>query len=127
MFITDWTTRYLKDWYGKAYDETKLTSNYRPRDQPVALGWLGSDNESVRLVAVDALVRSRDAKMVPQSLDALEDPFLLNRQFATKGLQEMLGVRLLDFGYRYYQSAEERKRPLAEIRAKLSKGGGKAR
>ena len=78
----------------------------------------------MRLVAVDALTRSRDAAALPRLLDALEDPYLVNRQFATKGLQEMLGLRLADFGYRYYQGAEERRRPMAEIRAKCAKGTG---
>lgn len=115
----DWTLRYLKEWYGTTYDEKQLTASYPQRDRPVALGWLSSATDAVRLVGVDALIRARDRQALPQLLDALDDPYLVNRQFAAKGLEEMLGVRLADFGYRIYQSAEERKRPLAEVRTKI--------
>jgi hypothetical protein len=52
-------------------------------------------------------------------LDALDDPYLANRQFAFKGLQDMLNVRLADFGYRFYLMKEERQEPLARIRARF--------
>jgi predicted CXXCH cytochrome family protein len=115
----DWTVKYLKEWYGGLYDDRKLAAHYPHRDRPVALGWLESDNASVRLVAAEALTRARDARALPRLLDALDDPYLVNRQFAFKGLQEMLNVRLGDFGYHIYQTAEERRRPLAELRAKF--------
>jgi len=111
----DWTLRHLKEWYGKTYDEGKIAAHYRDRAQPVTLGWLGSENESVRLVAADALIRSRDSRNLPHLLTALDDPYLLNRQFAARGVQEMLGMRLADFGYRFYLSPEERRRPLADL------------
>jgi predicted CXXCH cytochrome family protein len=114
----DWTLRYLKEWYNKTYDEGKLAAHYPERARPAALGWLHSDNESVRLVAADALTRARDFRALPEILGALDDPYLLNRQFAGKGLQGMLGLRLADFGYRFYMSREERRRPLDELRAK---------
>jgi hypothetical protein len=71
---------------------------------------------------VDALMRGRDRKALPQLLDALDDEHLVNRQFATKGLQDMLNVRLVDFGYRFYMTSVERRQPLAELRAKLLQG-----
>jgi predicted CXXCH cytochrome family protein len=115
----DWTRTYLKQWYGKSYDDGKMTASYKDRSQPVARSWLNSDNPAVRLVAAAALVRRLDMKALPQLLDALDDPYLLNRQFALKGLQEMLNVRLSEFGYRFYATGEERRKPLAEVRAKL--------
>jgi predicted CXXCH cytochrome family protein len=115
----DWTLQYLKEWYGRSYDEEKIAANHPNRDQlPAALGWLQSSNESVRLVAADALIRARDWRALGHLFDALDDPYLLNRQFAMKGLQEMLGQRLADFGYRYYMTRDERRRPLADLRAK---------
>ncbi len=120
----DWTLRYLKEWYGATCDQAKITANYPDGAKPVAQGWLNSPQPSVRLVAVAALTRARDFKALPQLLDALDDPYLVNRQFAYKGLQEMLGLRLRDFGYRFYMTSEERRRPLADLRARLSHATG---
>jgi hypothetical protein len=117
----DWTLRYLKEWYGKSYDEGRIAAHYPDRTRPVALGWLASPNESVRLVAADALTRARDFRALPQLLDALDDPYLLNRQFTAKGLEEMLGLRLADFGYRFFMSQDERRRPLGDLRAKCAR------
>jgi predicted CXXCH cytochrome family protein len=116
----DWTLRTLKEWYGATYDESRIAHNYPKRTEPVGLGWLASNNQSVRLVAVEAMTRSRDHWALPRLVEALDDPLLVNRQFAYKGLQEMLNVRLADFGYRFYMSEAERREPLAKIRAELS-------
>ncbi|HXD86960.1 MAG TPA: HEAT repeat domain-containing protein [Urbifossiella sp.] len=114
----DWTLDKLKAWYGKTYDGAKIAGHYKDRARPVARGWLRSENESVRLVAADALARTRDPRVVPELLDALDDPFLLNRQFAARDLQQMLGVRPADEGYRFFMTREERKEPLAALRTK---------
>ena len=116
----DWTLRHLKEWYGASYSAAKLAAKYPDRDKPVGLAWLKSDNEAVRLVAADALLRSPDFKALPQLLDALDDPYLINRQFAYRGLQEKLKVRLADCGYRFYQTREERRKPLDEVRKRFS-------
>ena len=51
---------------------------------------------------------------------ALDDPYLVNRQFAYKGLQEMLNLRPSDFaGYRFYMTSEERRKPLTTPREKV--------
>jgi predicted CXXCH cytochrome family protein len=115
-----WTLDYLGKWYGKRYISERIKAAYPHRDAPVGHGWLESKNPSVRLVAVEAMTRGRDFRSLPRLLDALDDPYLVNRQFATKGLQEMLGVRLSDFGYRLYMTADERRAPLARIRAALT-------
>jgi predicted CXXCH cytochrome family protein len=117
----DWTLRNLKEWYSKSYDEKKLRVSYVDRTKPVGLGWLRSDNPAVRLVAVEAMTRARDRKALPRLLDALDDPYLLNRQFALKGLEEMLNVHLEDFGYRFWMTPDERRKPLAELRGKILK------
>jgi predicted CXXCH cytochrome family protein len=113
----DWTLSCLKDWYGKTVDEAKIAANYPDRGKPVALGWLDSKNASVRLVAVDALTRARDWRALPQLLDALDDPFLLNRQFGAKELEERMEVRLKQSGYRFYMTEAERRKPLEEVRS----------
>jgi len=118
----DWTLRSLKDWYGKSYDESRIVANYPKRHLPAARGWLHSENESVRLVAADALTRARDIKTLPDLLGALDDPMILNRQFAMRELRERFGVRTADFGYHFYMTAPERKKPLEEIRAEYLKG-----
>jgi predicted CXXCH cytochrome family protein len=114
----DWTLDYLKKWYAKSYDEREISLHYHDRNESVAIGWLSSQEQSVRLVAADALIRSRNIQALPKLIDVLDDPYLLNRQFTAKGLEEMLGVRLGDYGYRFYQTHMERVGPLANIRAK---------
>jgi predicted CXXCH cytochrome family protein len=115
----DWTLRTLKEWYGAGYDEARIAAAYPQRGKPVGEGWLKSDNASVRLVAVEAMARARDFRQLPRLIDALDDPYLVNRQFAFKGLQEMLGVRLTDFGYHISMTEQERRKPLADLRAKF--------
>jgi predicted CXXCH cytochrome family protein len=123
----DWTLDYLKQWYGTRCDEGRIVANYPNRGGPVGAGWLKSNNASIRLVAVEAMTRARDFRSLPLLIDALDDPYLVNRQFAYKGLQEMLGVRLGDFGYRIYLTESERRRPLAELRAKFGTTDGAQR
>jgi hypothetical protein len=54
---------------------------------------------------------------LPRLLDALDDPFLLNRQFAAKELRDRMNVPVAEAGYHFYMSSEERRKPLEEIRA----------
>lgn len=121
----DWTLGSLKKWYGKSYDDSAIARKYPKRGEPAALGWLASGEESVRLVAADALTRAKDRSALPQLFDALDDPFLLNRQFAAKGLAEMLGTNFHEAGYRFYMTREERRKPLADLRAKFLPPKGK--
>jgi predicted CXXCH cytochrome family protein len=115
-----WTLRYLKDWYGKSYSDVKVTAASPEPARPAAVAWLKSDNPAVRLVAAAALTRARDSRALPSLVNALDDPYLVNRQFAAKGLQEMLGLRLADLGYHFYQTAAERRQSLADVRARLA-------
>jgi predicted CXXCH cytochrome family protein len=116
----DWTLSRLKEWYGKTYDAAKIAASYPDPARPVALGWLRSDNESVRLVGADALARSRDRAALPQLITALDDPYLLNRQFAGRRMREMFDVRPAEFRYHFYLTAEERRKPLDELRARFA-------
>ena len=118
----DWTLDHLKQWYGKTYSQQNIAENYPLRDAPVAIGWLRSDFEPVRLVAADALTRQRAKWALPELLKALDDPYLLNRQFAQTGLERMLDVKLQDFGYRYYMTPQERRGPLRQIRQQFAPG-----
>lgn len=116
----DWTLRTLKNWYKADYNDTLIGVHYPQRAEPVGRGWLKSDNSAVRLVATEAMARRRDFASLPLLLDALDDTHLINRQFAYKGLQEMLHTRLSDFGYRFYLTKEERREPLAKIRKQFA-------
>jgi predicted CXXCH cytochrome family protein len=116
----DWTLDYLKQWYHAGYDPAKIAATYPDRTAPAAVGWVHSPDPAVRLVAVEALTRGRDFQALPQILEALDDPYLLNRQFAFKGLRAMLGTQLPESGYRFYMTPEERRQPLATLRGKLT-------
>ena len=115
----DWTLAHLKDWYGKTYSEKKISTVYHDRDGPVAKNWLASRNSSVRMIAADSLVRTKSFWAVDSLIDALDDPFLINRQFAGKGLEQLLDIRLEDFGYQFYMTAEERIAPLKKLRKEV--------
>ena len=112
----DWTLKNLADWYDSEFSADEIAKNYKNRDQPVAIGWLRSNNESVRLIAADSLFRTESIWAIDVLLDALNDSFLLNRQFARRGLERLLGVKLVDFGYRFYMMSDERKAPIEAIR-----------
>jgi hypothetical protein len=112
--------RHFEDWYQAAnFSLRKIADNYPHRDQPAAYGWLKSEYESVRLVAVGAMFRENDRTALPDLLEALDDPYLLNRQFARKGVERMLNLRLIDHGYRFYMTPEERRQPLTDLRKLL--------
>lgn len=115
----DWTLGYLKQWYGAEYSEEKLAENYPDRGRSAALGWLRSESPSVRLVGADVLCRTGAGWALPELIGVLNDSFLINRQFTRRWLDKMLEVRLQDFGYRFYMTPEERRGPIARIRAEL--------
>ena len=112
----DWTVEHLDNWYEAKFDAEKLAKAYESSSQPAAVGWLNSKEEAVRLLAADTLIRQRDRNAVPELLKALDDHYLINRQFAYVGLKEMLGVDPEKFGYRFYMTPAERAKPLARFR-----------
>ena len=112
----DWTRTYLKDWYGKSYSDENIAKNYPDRKQPAAINWLKGPSENVRLVAADSLTRANARWALPELIDSLDDPFMLNRQFTRIGLERMQNIRLKDFGYEFQMTADERKAPLKRLR-----------
>jgi hypothetical protein len=117
-----WTRGYLKKWYGATYDEKPISDNYADSKRSVVLGWLQSQNESVRLIAIDSLARTNSNWALPQIIEALDDPFLLNRQFAGRALESMTGIKLDSYGYQFYMGPAERAGPLTAIRSGLLLG-----
>jgi predicted CXXCH cytochrome family protein len=115
----DWTLKYLDQWYTANFDEDAIDRNYPARSDSVALDWLRSDNEAVRLTAADALFRNRAKWALEDLIEALDDPFMTNRQFARIGIEELLGIRLVDFGYRFYMTADERREPIDRLRSEF--------
>ena len=120
----DWTVDYLEKWFDSKYDDTKLQTQYANRKESAALGWLQGENEAVRKVALDSLFRTKsrwehDTTIQETLINALDDPYLINRQFASRKFEDMLGVPLKDYGYRFYMTAEEREQPMAKLRKVL--------
>ncbi len=120
----DWTITWLARWYKidrfRSYNAEKLAANYPDRTGPVGLNWLKSPHESTRLVAVDALSRANAMWALPAVVEALDDPYLLNRQFARIALERWLNLRLEDHGYRFYMTPEERREPVERVRAAVT-------
>jgi hypothetical protein len=50
---------------------------------------------------------------------ALDDPYLINRQFARIGIEELFGVSLKEFGYQFYMTPDERRQPIEKIHEHL--------
>ncbi|WP_404307316.1 cytochrome c3 family protein [Neorhodopirellula lusitana] len=115
----DWTLTYLQTWYGKTYSDEKVSTNYPDRDGPVAVNWLASGNSSVRLIAADSLIRTQSTWAINDLLNALDDPYLINRQFAGRSLEQMLDIKLTDYGYQFYMTGDERRDPLGKLREEV--------
>jgi hypothetical protein len=118
----DWTLKYFETWYGKDYATDRIDLTYANRDQRLGDSWMKSEREAVRLVCVAAARRRRATWAVPQVIEALDDPYLINRQFARICLEDMLGIELVDFGYRFYMTPAERRDPIGRLRAKFGNG-----
>ena len=71
-----WTLRYLREWFDVEFKEELIARRYPNRIQSVALGWLNSNREQIRLVAADALTRTNSQWALPELLDALDDEFV---------------------------------------------------
>ena len=117
----DWTLQYLKDWYGAEFSQENIGRAYSHREQAVAIGWMDSTDPAVRLIAADSLIRTGRKDAISHLLDALDDPYLLNRQFASFGLEAMLDCRLVDYGYRFYMTPDERREPIQRLRSSFIK------
>ncbi|QDT49019.1 Doubled CXXCH motif (Paired_CXXCH_1) [Symmachiella dynata] len=120
----DWTIHNLRKWYGEEhtdYSEQMLSQNYPDRNRAVALGWLrNSSSEATRLIGVDALTKANAQWALTDLINALDDPYLINRQFAQQGLETMLDIDLDTLNYKYYQlGRESRKASLDRIRRSL--------
>lgn len=114
-----WTQNYLQEWYAARYDSSAIVKNYPNQETSVALGWLKHPDQSVRLIGADSLVRAKAIWALPELIEALNDPYLLNRQFAQKGVQNLTGTSLDRYGYRYFMEAKEREKPLEAIHQDL--------
>ena len=119
----DWTVKYLGEWYGAEFNEKSIDFSYKPREQPVAVGWLKHHREAVRLVGADCLVRSGAKWALEDLVGALDDDFMLNRQFARRGIEKLVGRSLDSTGYRFYMTRPERKGSLKRIRGEWLKAG----
>jgi hypothetical protein len=117
----DWTLGYLRDWYGKHYDESRVARHYPLRQQPVGHGWLRHPFQATRLVAVATYGRWKRREDLPVLLDILDDPFLLNRQFGQMAVEAVSGQALEQWDYRFTLSPEERARVLPPLRTALDK------
>ena len=119
----DWTVKYLGEWYGAEFNEKSIDFSYKPREQPVAVGWLKHHREAVRLVGADCLVRSGAKWALEDLVGALDDDFMLNRQFARRGIEKLVGRSMDSTGYRFYMTRPERKGSLKRIRGEWLKAG----
>jgi len=112
----DWTVDWLQKWYDVEMNSLDLGRAYADKWKSVGEGWLESENEAVRLVGADAVVRQRAGWSLEFLVARLDDEFLINRQFAARGLEKMLGLELAELGYRFHESRSERRRGLKRVR-----------
>ena len=117
-----WTVDSIDDWYGAELDRDAISRAYPDTERPASLHWMKNDHESVRLVAADALCRTKAHFALDALVNALDDPYLLNRQFAQRGLERMMQVDLDEYGYRFYMTPVERQAPVDRVRQSLVPG-----
>ncbi len=121
----DWTLENLSRWYGRSYSSQRLRDSYPDRVQPLGTAWLRSPHPATRLSAAEALGRARALWALPELVEMLDDPYLVNRQFTQRRVEQMLGIDLEErFGYRFYMFASERRGPLGRLRAAIEQGLG---
>ena len=105
----DWTLGYLKSWYGKSYAEGEIAKSYPNRDEAVGMMWLKHSQPATRLVAAAAFAREKARWGLPELLKLLDDPYLVNRQFAQTSMEKLIDRRLDEaVGYWFYMGKEER-------------------
>jgi predicted CXXCH cytochrome family protein len=115
----DWTLQHLKIWYNRNYDDRRISESYADRSQPVGIGWLKQSHASTRLVATEAFGRQAAQWGLSAVIELLDDPYLLNRQFAQKAVETLTGVQLDESeGYWYYMTADERQPLIEALRKK---------
>ena len=113
----DWTLDQLNTWYGRTYDEQRISKNYPNRNGAVGLGWLTQNHPATRLVAASAVARQAAKWAIPELVNLLDDEYLMNRQFSQLALEKLLGQKLNEeFGYWYYSTKDERRAPIERIR-----------
>ncbi len=115
-----WTLKYLENWYDPNNQTPPLAPNVSHNSTPAGTTWLNSKHESVRLVGLDALARSRAAWALPDMLDALDDPFLVNRQFATRSIESWTKLSLNELGYRFYMTQQQRQPAIKRLKLMLT-------
>ncbi len=122
----DWTIDHLRDWFGREhrYSERALVRNYPTRGQAAGLGWLRSRHGPTRLAAAEAAAKAKAKWALPDLLRLLvEDEYIINRQFTQRRLEEWLGFKFKDKGYRYYMTEPERLEAITRIAGELQTGG----
>lgn len=112
----DWTLQHLGKWYGAFFSANSIATAYPERDLAVAAGWMKSDYEPVRLAAASAACDVEDKSLLPELIEMLDDPYLINRQFTLAKLEKMLGIHFSQYGYQFYMTPQERAEPLRLLR-----------
>lgn len=117
----DWTLGYLREWYNKSYSSTAIGQNYRDRSAPMAQEWLRQNHEPTRLVVAAAIQQKGANWALPDIIPLLDDPYLMNRQFAQLCVESLSGSKLDErFGYWYYMSGAERTKLVSLISQELA-------
>lgn len=119
----DWTLTYLQTWYGKSYSAAKVDMAYPLREKPVGLGWLQSSHQATRLVTTEAFAVQKAQWGLPNVIGLLDDPYMLNRQFAQTAVESLTGRELKEFNYWFYMTKEERASAIERIQAEFNKPG----
>lgn len=115
----DWTLKYLREWYGRRYNDAEIARNYASRQEPLGQVWLRHPFRATRLVAAAAYGRQKQRESLPVLLSILDDNYLLNRQFGQLAVEAVCGQALEPLGYSFTLSPAERAAVLPQVRAAL--------
>jgi len=120
----DWTLRYLNEWYDPGFKVSNeaMNRNYADRSAPVVHAWMKSPHAPTRIATAGAIARRKAFFALPDLLDQLSvETYGYNQRMMQKAVDELLGIRLRDKGFRYYAPVEQRRALMAKLKPGLLK------
>jgi hypothetical protein len=118
-----WTLKELDRGWGRKLTPAKDWKSFAILDKPLGEHWLTGEARELRLVAGQSYVRSPLGKAkVPQLIRALDDDEPINRVFAQRAVEQVLGRKL---GRQEYELTAPPATRAAQIEALLKASGGR--
>lgn len=120
----NWTLKHLNDWYDPHFKVSSqaMARNYGSRTEPVVHEWMKSDHPPTRIATAGAIARRKAFFALPDLLDQLTiEDYGYNQRMMQKAVDELLGIKIREQGFRYYAPIARRKSIMEKLKPKLLK------